>query len=56
MLKLLVPVLCQSGALVAARHAAFLFTEKCVEEIQLIEVLDGVDQGRAVAFHPTSLT
>lgn len=50
MLKLLIPVLCQAGALEAARHAAFLFAQKCVSEVELIEVLEEVDCGRAVAF------
>jgi hypothetical protein len=50
MLKLLIPVLCKAGALEAARHAAFLFAEKCVGQVELIEVLDEVGEGRAVAF------
>jgi hypothetical protein len=50
MLKLLIPVLCKAGALEAARHAAFLFAEKCVGQVELIEVMDEVGEGRAVAF------
>jgi nucleotide-binding universal stress UspA family protein len=50
MLKLLIPVLCKAGALEAARHAAFLFAEKCVGQVELIEVLEEVGEGRAVAF------
>ncbi|SIT38605.1 Universal stress protein UspA-like protein [Paraburkholderia piptadeniae] len=50
MLKLLIPVLCEAGALEAARHAVFLFAEKCVAQVELIEVLDEVGEGRTVAF------
>ncbi|ACC74971.1 universal stress protein [Paraburkholderia phymatum] len=50
MLKLLIPVLGREGALEAARHAAFLFAEKCVAQVELIEVLEEVGEGRAVAF------
>lgn len=51
MLKLLIPVLGARGATEAARHGAFLFAERCVSEVEIIEVLDDVAQGRAVAFH-----
>ncbi|WP_233886856.1 universal stress protein [Paraburkholderia flagellata] len=51
MLKLLIPVLGAKGATEAARHGAFLFAERCVSEVEIIEVLDDVAQGRAVAFH-----
>jgi nucleotide-binding universal stress UspA family protein len=54
MLKLLIPVLCQRGALEAARHAAFLFGEKCVSQVEVIEVLEDVGEGRAVAFQSRS--
>ena len=54
MLKLLIPVLCQAGALEAARHAAFLFAEKCVAQVELIEVLEEVGEGRTVAFQSRS--
>ncbi|CAH2932959.1 MAG: hypothetical protein CPSOU_6309 [uncultured Paraburkholderia sp.] len=50
MLKLLIPVLCQAGVVEAARHAAFLAAEKCVAQVELIEVLEDVGEGRAVAF------
>ena len=42
MLKLLIPVLCRAGALEAVRHAAFLFAEKRVAQVELIEVLEDV--------------
>jgi nucleotide-binding universal stress UspA family protein len=32
-----------------ARHAAFLFAEHCVSEVELMEVLEPSDQGRASA-------
>jgi len=54
MLRLLIPVLCQTGAPEAARHAAFLFAEKCVTQVELIEVLDEVGEGRTVAFQSRS--
>jgi nucleotide-binding universal stress UspA family protein len=50
-LKLLIPVLCQSGAPEAARHAAFLFAERCIFEVELVEVLEEAERGRAAAFH-----
>ncbi|CAD6559109.1 hypothetical protein LMG27952_06798 [Paraburkholderia hiiakae] len=50
-LKLLIPVLGARGATEAARHGAFLYAERCVSEVEIIEVLDDVTQGRAVAFH-----
>ena len=50
-LKLLIPVLGARGATEAARHGAFLFAERCVSEVEIIEVLDDVAKGRAVAFH-----
>jgi nucleotide-binding universal stress UspA family protein len=55
-LKLMIPILNGGGAPEAARHAAFLFAERCVSQIELIEVLADADQGRAAAFHsPGSL-
>jgi nucleotide-binding universal stress UspA family protein len=51
MLRLLIPVVDQKGALQAARYAAFLFLEKCVSEVELLEVLEPIDEGRAAAFH-----
>jgi len=53
-LKLLIPVLGARGATEAARHGAFLFAERCVSEVEIIEVLDDVAQCRAVAFHSPS--
>ena len=50
MLTLLIPILCQAGALEAARHAAFLFSEKCIAQVELVEVLEDVGEGRTVAF------
>jgi nucleotide-binding universal stress UspA family protein len=54
MLKLLIPVICQAGALEAARHAAFLFAQKCVAHVEVIEILDDPAESRAVAFHSRS--
>jgi hypothetical protein len=51
MLRVLIPVINKEGALQAARHAAFLFAEHCVSEVELIEVIEPPDQGRATAFH-----
>jgi hypothetical protein len=51
MLRVLIPVINKEGALQAARHAAFLFAEHCVSEVELMEVLELPDQGRASAFH-----
>ncbi|SAK82216.1 UspA family protein [Caballeronia calidae] len=50
MLKLLIPVICPAGAPEAARHAAFLFSENCVSQVELVEVLEEMGQGRAAAF------
>jgi nucleotide-binding universal stress UspA family protein len=47
----MIPILCREGAPQAARHAVFLFAERCVSEVELIEVLEQPDQGRAAAFH-----
>ncbi|HVE10135.1 MAG TPA: universal stress protein [Paraburkholderia sp.] len=51
MLRLLIPVIHRDGAQQAARHAAFLFAERCVSEVELVEVLEPVAWGRAAAFH-----
>jgi nucleotide-binding universal stress UspA family protein len=51
MLRLLIPVIHHDGALQAARHAAFLFAERCVSEVELVEVLQPLAWGRAAAFH-----
>lgn len=51
MLRLLIPVVHHEGALQAARHAAFLFAERCVAEVELVEVLESPDQRRTTAFH-----
>lgn len=51
MLKLMIPIFNGGGAPEAARHAAFLFAERCVSEVELIEVLKDANQGRAAAFH-----
>ncbi|WP_306439158.1 universal stress protein [Pandoraea communis] len=50
-LRLLIPVLGTQGATEAARHGAFMFTERCVSDVEIIEVLDDVTHSRAVAFH-----
>ena len=47
MLRLLIPV---EGALKAARHAAFLFAERCVAGGELVEDLEPPEQGRMSAF------
>jgi nucleotide-binding universal stress UspA family protein len=53
-LKLLIPVLGRKAAIEAARHGAFLFAERCVSEVEVIEVLDELTQSRASAFHSWS--
>jgi hypothetical protein len=50
MLRLLIPVVHQEGALRAARHAAFLFAERCVSEVEIVEVLEPIEQVRTSAF------
>ena len=55
MLKLLIPVLGAKGATEAARHGAFLFAERCVSEVEIVEVLDDVTLSRAVAFHSPAM-
>ncbi|ALS67810.1 universal stress protein [Pandoraea apista] len=54
MLKLLIPVLGTQGATQAARHGAFMFAERCVSEVEIVEVLDDAAGSRAVAFHSLS--
>lgn len=54
MLRLLIPVVDRDGAIQAARYAAFLFLERCVSEVELLEVLEPIDEGRAAAFHSRS--
>ncbi|MFM0341732.1 universal stress protein [Paraburkholderia fungorum] len=54
MFRMLIPVLDNGGAVEAARFAAFMFLERCVTEVELLEVLEPVDQGRAAAFHSRS--
>lgn len=49
MLRLLIPVVDRGGAVLAARHAAFLFLEQCVAEVELLEVLEPADERRSVA-------
>ncbi|MFM0729752.1 universal stress protein [Paraburkholderia sediminicola] len=54
MIRMLIPVLDHGGAIEAARYAAFMFLERGVTEVELLEVLEPVDQGRAAAFHSRS--
>jgi hypothetical protein len=54
MLRLLIPVVDHDGAVQAARYAVFLFLEHCVSEVELLEVLEPIDEGRAAAFHSRS--
>ncbi|MGF6921053.1 hypothetical protein OKW41_006490 [Paraburkholderia sp. UCT70] len=54
MIRMLIPVLGKSGVAEAARFATFMFLERCVTEVELLEVLEPVDQGRAAAFHTRS--
>jgi len=54
MIRMLIPVLDHGGAIEAARYAAFMFLERGVTEVELLEVLEPVDQGRAAAFHTRS--
>jgi nucleotide-binding universal stress UspA family protein len=51
---MLIPILDQAGALEAARYAALMFRERGISEVELLEVLEPVDQGRAAAFHSRS--
>ncbi|MFL9933041.1 universal stress protein [Paraburkholderia sp. RL18-103-BIB-C] len=54
MIRMLIPVLDHGGAIEAARYAAFMFLERGITEVELLEVLRPVDQGRAAAFHNRS--
>ncbi|OTP78503.1 Universal stress protein UspA [Caballeronia sordidicola] len=54
MLRILIPVLDQRGAIEAARYAALMFLERGVAEVELLEVLEPVDRGRAAAFRTRS--
>ncbi|MGF6777403.1 universal stress protein [Paraburkholderia sp. GAS334] len=54
MFRMLIPVLDHDGAAEAARFAAFMYLERCVTEVELLEILEPVDQGRAAAFHTRS--
>jgi len=54
MLRLLIPVVGHDDAAQAARYAAFLYSEHCVSEIVLLEVLEPIDEGRTAAFHSRS--
>ncbi|WP_233872356.1 universal stress protein [Paraburkholderia adhaesiva] len=51
MLKLLIPIIDRNGALEAAHHGAFLFAERCVSEVEIVEVLDEMGRDRSAAFH-----
>jgi nucleotide-binding universal stress UspA family protein len=51
MLRVLIPVTNKNGALQAARHAAFLYAEQCVSEVELVEVLEAFEDDRSAAFH-----
>ena len=55
MLRLIIPILCRSGAIEAARHAAFLCAEKCVSHIELVEMLEETAGGRTAAFRSPSV-
>jgi len=55
MLRLLIPLTDYGGAPLAARHAAFLFSERCVSEVELLEVLAPAEYGRAAAFYSRNL-
>lgn len=50
MLKLLIPIVDEHGALEAARHGAFLFAEQCVSEVEVVEVIDDLEYDRTSAF------
>lgn len=51
MIKILVPVDGSANALAAVRHAAFLFRERGVSEIVLLNVQPALEGTRACAFH-----
>lgn len=54
MIRMLIPVLDNGGAVEAARFAVFMFLERGITEVELLEVLEPVDQGRSAAFHTRS--
>jgi nucleotide-binding universal stress UspA family protein len=54
MIRMLIPVLDSRGAVEAARYAVFMYLEHGVTEVELLEVLEPVDQGRIAAFHTRS--
>ena len=51
MLKVLVPVNGSSHALAAVRHAAFMFRDRCVSNVVLLNVQPCLELGRACAFY-----
>jgi len=51
MLRVLVPVNGSKHALDAVRHAAFMYRDKCVSEVLLLNVQTPLESGRAAAFH-----
>lgn len=51
MLRVLVPVNGSAHALDAVRHAAFMFRDRCVSEVVLLNVQPPLEFGRASAFH-----
>lgn len=54
MIRMLIPVLDRRGAIEAARFAVGMFLERGITEVELLEILEPVDQGRAAAFHTRS--
>jgi len=54
MLRLLIPVVGHDGASHAASYAVSLFKEHCVSEVEVLEVLEPIDEGRTAAFHSRS--
>lgn len=52
MLKLLVPVGRSKRSLQAVRHAAFLYHERCVSEVVLLNVQPPLESTRLEAFYP----
>ena len=50
MLKILIPIFDRRGAAEAARHSVFLFSEHCVSEVEILEVLEDVAIERTSAF------
>ncbi|KAB0643477.1 universal stress protein [Burkholderia latens] len=54
MLKLLVPVGHSPRSLQAVRHVTFLYSERCVSEVVLVNVQVPLEATRLEAFHPLS--